>query len=145
MNYNKATISSYKKIALDKLLSYGIKDNFTIKVKNLPNDNWVALYRGTSQYRSLPIFWVSPKLIEDKDEFIISLLHEYGHVIAEDAYLYDKEIFLLLHKYYPGSFYNRPWDEEKFAEQFAQFIYGNSLKKKTHILKIINAYIKNAR
>jgi hypothetical protein len=74
---HKNIASSYKKIAIDKLLSYGINDNFTVKVKSLPNTNWVAMYKGNSQYRRLPIFWVSPKLIKDKDEFIISILHAY--------------------------------------------------------------------
>ena len=145
INEVKNQILSYKEIARNKLLSYGIKDNFTIKIKDLPNENWVALYRTTSQYRRLPIFWISPKIIKNQDEFIISVLHEYGHVIAEDAYFYDKEIFNLLSAYWSSSSFKRPWEEEEFAEQFAQFVFGNSNKNKKYILKIIQAYVKNER
>jgi hypothetical protein len=110
------------------LLKHGIKDSFQLKIKQPKNSEWVAMYRGQSQFTNRwnkPIFWLSPVLLDQPDEFIISVLHEYGHVIAEYAWLTEhQELRNLLSKYWMGKTFLRPWDEEEFAEEFAQFVYG---------------------
>ncbi len=132
----------YKQLALNKLISVGIEDKLMIKIKQSNND-FVAMYRSYSQYKNGgrgPIFWLAPMLLENKPEFIISVLHEYGHVMAESAYVNNDKLFSLLKDSYPGRSYNRPWDEEQFAEDFAQEVYNNFLSKK--MFQIIQQYIQ---
>jgi len=131
----------YKQLALNKLASVGIEDKFTLKIKQ-PNSDFVAMYRSYSQYKNGgrgPIFWLAPMLLGNKPEFIISVLHEYGHVMAESAYVNNDKMFSLLRDIYPGRSYNRPWDEEEFAEDFAQQVYNNSLDG--NIRQLIDQYL----
>ena len=149
----------YKQIALNKLSAYGIRDNFVIKVKDQPKD-WVAQYRSLSQFKNNgrgPIFWISPELIFNESEFVLSILHEYGHVIAEYAYIseyrehnqFSKQtsgkiaIAKFIKKYWGNKYNNKYWDEEEFAEDFARFVYGITNKNKTGILSVIKAYIND--
>jgi len=143
--YNKKLVKVLKKESIRRLNIFNIIDTFTIKIKK-PDRDWVAQYRALSQFMNGgrgPIFWLSPELIYDKDEFIISVLHEYGHVIAEHAWVSkNKKICKLISKYYPGKFGSRPWDEEDFAEDFAQGLFGNNCKNFIALHKISKEYIK---
>lgn len=143
--YDKKLVKELKKEAIRKLDVFDIQDTFTIKIKN-PDNDWIAQYRGLSQFMNGgrgPIFWLAPTLIHHPDEFILSILHEYGHVIAEFAWATkNKKISKLLSKYYPGTFGSRPWDEEEFAEDFAQGVFGNTFANCFAIQKICKEYVK---
>lgn len=123
---NKAVLQA-KKVCKKLLLSFGIKDSFTVKVKQ-PKENWVAMYRGNSQFTNGrgPIFWIAESLLDNSDELILSILHEYGHVIAEWAWMRSPELRKTLSNNWKGSFHNRDWDEEEWAEDFAQYLYYQS-------------------
>ena len=140
---HRSIVSAYKSEAYDKLIQYNIEDQFTVKLKSPKNKNWVAIYRAYSQFNNGgkgPIFWINPELLSNPSEFVISILHEYGHVIAEYAWVTENNISSLLKKHWEGRYLNRPWDEEEFAEEFAQFIYGNSSFHKDSLTEIIAAY-----
>jgi hypothetical protein len=62
-------------------------------------------------------------------ELTVSLLHEYGHVIAEWAHKRSPVLSDMIASGWPGRTEGRPWDvrpwdEERFAEDFAQWIFG---------------------
>lgn len=119
-------IASAKESALDKLHAKGVKDKFVVKLKK-PDGQWVAQYRGGTQFTGRgrgPIFWVSEELLDSPKQFVLSLLHEYGHVVAEWAYARSPAIAALLKEFWPGSEYGRPWAEEDFAEDFAHYLEG---------------------
>lgn len=143
--YNKKFVQELKKEAIRKLNNFGISDTFTIKIKS-PDNDWIAQYRSLSQFMNGgrgPIFWLAPELIDNPNEFILSVLHEYGHVIAEFAWATkNKKVSKLISKYYPGNFGSRPWDEEEFAEDFAQGIFGNSWANSVALHKICKEYCK---
>lgn len=128
------------------LLKHGIEDSFQIRIKQPKNSEWVAMYRGQSQFTNRwnkPIFWLSPILLEQPDEFIISVLHEYGHVIAEYAYLTEqKELSKIIAKSWAGKTFLRPWDEEEFAEDFAQYLYGRSVYNAESLQQVVMLWRK---
>ena len=146
---DKKIIANAKKTALKGLEKFGIKDKFMVRVKDPKKENWVAQYRCFSQFGKFgPIFWISPCLLNQQDELIISMLHEYGHVIAEYAWLKNTSIQKLIRRHWPGkdNLLNRDWDEEEFAEDFAHYIFGSSfvssLIDKDAINKILKIYNK---
>lgn len=145
ITYNKKVVQELKKESIRKLNLFNIEDTFTIKIK-IPDNEWIAQYRSLSQFMNGgrgAIFWISPELINNPNEFILSVLHEYGHVIAEFAWATkNKKISKLISKYYPGNFGSRPWDEEEFAEDFAQGIFGNSWANSIALQKICEEYVK---
>lgn len=145
ITYNKKVVQELKKESIRKLNLFNIEDTFTIKIK-IPDNEWIAQYRSLSQFMNGgrgAIFWISPELINNPNEFILSVLHEYGHVIAEFAWATkNKKISKLISKYYPGNFGSRPWDEEEFAEDFAQGIFGNSWANSIALQKICKEYVK---
>ena len=135
---------SYKEEACTKLLKYGIEDSFQIKLKKPKNNQWVAIYRSYSQFKNGgrgPIFWINPTLLDNSEEFIISILHEYGHVIAEYAWVTDSKVKDLLVRHWQGRYYNRPWDEEGFAEEFAQFVFGRFSYSSNNLKEVISTYV----
>jgi hypothetical protein len=133
-----------KKIALDKLSSHGIQDKFTVKIKPVQK-NWVAQYRGKSQFSSGgSIFWLSSELLNNPDEFVISVLHEYGHVIAEFAWMQSPDLSQLIQDNWKGEFHGRPWNEENFAEEFAQYLAGRFCSSKEILNQVIVQFIKDA-
>ncbi len=139
-----STVLYLKQKAASKLIAVGIEDTFTLKIKNPKNSNWVAMYRGCSQFKNNgrgPIFWLSENIISDEDQSIISILHEYGHVIAEWAYIRDEKLFQIIKDNWSGNYFNRPWDEEEFAEDFANFCFGNFSYNSSVIKDIISHYI----
>lgn len=110
--------------------SKGCVEPFSVKVKPFPpgRENDIAMYRHVSQFTSKPTFWVNeaipgkvaergidpsmiPEIVED------SLLHEYGHVIAELGTKRDPELASLVNDVFPG-------DEERFAETFIDYVRG---------------------
>ncbi len=95
-----------------------IADAVTIKVKETHDKHWLAQYRSRSQFGRGPIFWISPEHPLDHDALITTLLHEYGHVIAEYIRLREPALHADREAVYP--------DEEDFAEGFAHFAYGQS-------------------
>jgi len=145
LNYDKKLVKELKKEAIRRLNLFSIDDTFTIKIKH-PDNNWIAQYMALSQFGNGgrgPIFWLAPDLLKDPNEFVISILHEYGHVIAELAWANnEKKISRLLSKYYPGCFGSRPWNEEEFAEDFAQCLFGSTWSNSVAISKICKEYIK---
>jgi len=159
MDIKEQLVKKYKQMALDKLSAIGIDDCFVVKVKNLGRSDWVACYQSLSQFKNNnrgPIFWVSPDLLLDQQEFVISILHEYGHVIAEYAYVNDckntygaafasnkkTNVAKPIKQYWGKKYSNKYWDEEEFAEDFAQFVYGTTSKKKKAILSVVKEYNK---
>jgi hypothetical protein len=144
--YNKKIAKSLKLEALSLLSSVNINDTFTVKIKKPDDDSWIAQYRSLSQFMNGgrgPIFWLSKELFKNHNEYILSILHEYGHVVAEFAWITkNKKLVKLISKYYPGSFGSRPWDEEEFAEEFAQSLFGNPVTNKLAINKICKEYSK---
>lgn len=140
----KKMIAAHKQEAVGKLLKYGIEDRFILKIKEPKNKEWVAIYRCYSQFNNGnrgPIFWLNPTLLKMPDEFIISVLHEYGHVIAEYAWVTNSRVHSLLSKYWEGRYYNRPWDEEEFAEEFARFVYSGFSLYDREIKEVIETYV----
>jgi len=141
------SVKSAKAKAVRILCDHGVHDTFTVKVKNPKNARWVAMYRGGSQFRNAgrgPIFWISNSLLEDSEETIISILHEYGHVIAEFFHFSRKaELIKLIADNWHGESFGRLWDEESFAEDFAQYLYSGQLAFGVNniIDDVINAYI----
>lgn len=140
----KKIVADYKSSARKRLLSYGIEDKFTLKIKKPKNSNWVAIYRCYSQFNNGgrgPIFWISDQLINDPEQFTISILHEYGHVIAEYAWMRSPALKDLISKTWKGQFFFRPWDEEEFAEEFAQFVYSGFSLWASELREVIETYV----
>jgi hypothetical protein len=147
-----------KAVALVKkrLLDFGIDDNFIVRIKprSKVRSDWVAMYRGGTQFRSnRPIFWVPEDFEETAkrevpDEKPVALLattlfHEYGHVIEEWARM----------AVYPGyglgpeqaeeaaGLIRANWgDVEDYAEDFARFVEGWGLGDDEIHKKIIALY-----
>lgn len=145
-------VKTAKSKAVEILSHHNIHDTFTVKVKKPKLNNWVAMYRAGSQFRNGgrgPIFWLSNELLTDKRETVISILHEYGHVIAEFFYFTRKpELINLISDNWVGVTYHntihvRGWDEESFAEDFAQYLYNGKLMidKYKAIDDVILAYL----
>ena len=142
-------VKSAKAKAVEILSHHGVHDNFTVKVKAPTCADWIAMYRAGSQFRNAgngPIFWLSDELfkLNDNKEAIISILHEYGHVIAEFFHFSRKhELTSLIADNWRGEFNGRLWDEESFAEDFAQYLYSEQLTfgKDNIIDDVVNAYI----
>lgn len=142
-----ARVKSAKAKAIEILSHNGVHDSFTVKVKKPKGADWVAMYRGGSQFRNSgngPIFWLSEELLNDREQTVISILHEYGHVIAEFFYFSRKQQLINLISYnWAGEFHGRLWDEESFAEDFAQYLYSGQLTFEKHniIDDVIKAYV----
>ena len=129
-------IDQAKKSCIEKLASKGIKDKFIVKMKKLDNKDWVAQYRAKSQFGRAPIFWISEELLDHPDQFILSILHEYGHVVAEWAHARSHELKDLIYEFWPGDN-----GEEEFAEDFAHYIHGGLFLGDKEILeKVISIY-----
>lgn len=145
----QAIVTEAKKKTIELLAKFGIQDKFMVRVKK-PKNNWVAMYRGHTQFTNNhgPIFWISDVLLKNPDELIISMLHEYGHVIAEWAWCRSSEMRELISNNWTRTLalevsHNRNWDEEEFAEDFAQFIYSQSpWVNQEAILKVISIFTK---
>lgn len=117
------------KDALEKtyaaLAKFDIDDTFTVKVKRFPKKSAgaLALYRSRSQFRKGPIFWVNEDFERKCDlafvdacpELVLTLLHEYGHVIYEFADVRARFFDPTLKE----SIVTIAEDEEDFAETFA--------------------------
>ncbi len=143
----KKIIAKAKAQASERLLRFGIQDKFIVKVRDPKNNDWVAMYRGGTQFTNSrgPIFWVSRELLDNPTELVISLLHEYGHVIAEWAWRRGTSLKKFIGKHWKeNNFYNRNWDEEAFAEEFAQFLFGDTLATDEKLMrKAIDLYVKD--
>jgi len=126
------TVRRAKEDALRLLRHYGIDDDFTIKLKPTKQENWLAQYRATSQFRSGTIFWVNPEHPADHDELVRTILHEYGHVIYELARFRVPE----LHAEIDRMFYD---DEEEFAEEFGRAVFG--MKDYPWLRQVTTAYM----
>jgi hypothetical protein len=134
-----------KKAALAELHRVGIADTFCVKLKRPKRNEWVAMYRGGTQFTGRgrgPIFWISTTLdvalaeayAEDGNpepnesdvlnQLTDSLLHEYGHVVAEWARLRSDPMMAALRIGWRRWNESDGWDEERFAEDFAQWLRG---------------------
>lgn len=144
-----ATVASARSAALAELRALGITDSFVVKIKQPRHRDWVAMYRGGTQFTGRgrgPIFWVSecaddavaealeldraPTTAEVLSALTDSVLHEYGHVIAEWAWTRNPDMARIISREWSGQYHGRPWDEERFAEDFAMwrrggFVYGS--------------------
>jgi hypothetical protein len=138
----KKQVANLKSLALSKLVKHGIDDSFTVKMKEPVNEKWVACYRAKSQFSGKPIFWLSKSLLDMPEEFVISVLHEYGHVIAEYAWVRSPALQELIRSNWKGQFLMRPWDEEDFAEEFAQYLAGNFTYSKDALDAVIHQFTK---
>ena len=136
----KKQVVKLKALALNKMIKHGIEDSFTIKIKEPVNEKWVACYRAKSQFSGKPIFWLSKSLLDMPEEFVISVLHEYGHVIAEYAWARSPALQELIRTNWKGQFLMRPWDEEDFAEEFAQYLAGNFVYSKDALDSVIKQF-----
>jgi hypothetical protein len=103
------------------LLAFDIDDSVTVKIKNFKSDrkHALAVYRSGSQFRSVPIVWVNDSFVAMCEEqcedplkqLVLTLLHEYGHVIYEFARCRLPELHADIDAVAD--------DEEDFAETFA--------------------------
>lgn len=159
----KEQVATAKRIAMKELLRVGIDDNFVVKVKGTKSHDWIAQYRGNTQFTGAgrgPIFWVSPNIeeairdmnrelgIEEKPDvlsaLVDSMLHEYGHVVAEWAHKRNEEMSGIIERGWPGSIYGRPWDEERFAEDFMQWLRGGDpYGSEKDLAKVTKLYVKD--
>lgn len=104
--------------ALKLLKEIGIDDVMMVKVRAAPWKDWVAMYRGASQFRGRPIIWINDRLeYLERDEIfnviVDSILHEYGHVIGEWGRYREPRITEAI---------KRGWgNEEEFAEDFMRY------------------------
>lgn len=104
----------------------GIDDVMTVKLRRLTNETWLAQYRGYSQFGGRPIVWINESLHELLDELdrpfdvaVGSILHEYGHIIAEWGKVRNREITELI---------QRGWGcEEDFAEDFMRYVRHDAI------------------
>lgn len=128
----KREVKEAKREAMSRLRRYGIDDRFTVKVRSNPsfNEHTLACYRGMSQFRSGPIFWINPQFLQIVERESLSsqaqgilvdtLLHEYGHVMYE--YIRWNESAGLKGKV--EALNTGPDFEEDFAESMAQALSG---------------------
>lgn len=135
-------VAAAKKKAEAALKAVGIVDGFTVKQKELPrsHEHDVALYRARSQFRSRPIFWVSNSLV-DEDELLLSLLHEYGHVIAEWAAMRDPSLLEQLQSGWRDE--DGLFDEEDWAEHFARVVAGSEVRGMGAVLDVVDSYVNS--
>lgn len=143
-------IAASKNIAMKRLHDKNIDDRLIVKVKDIKQYDWLALYRSLSQFTSRPIFWINkdlPNRLKEMDrelgtcsnEYAVvtdNILHEYGHVIAE----WGKERNLKITELIKAN-----WEkEELFAEDFKDYINDSmfSFNDKVH-KKIIQLYMKD--
>ena len=132
--------------ALDKLARVGILDSFVLKAKNPKNEDWVAVYRSHSQFRNRnlgAIIWLSKNILNDQEESVISVLHEYGHAIAEWAAVRNGNLANIIQTNWVGEMYGRPWDEEEFAEDFARYCFGSFIYSSSEMKEVIRTYISD--
>lgn len=157
-------LRTIKKRLQKRLAPYGIDDEITLRVKNLSTHRQknlrdaAALYRGFSQFRGSPIFWLNsnPKpyeevIQEDLDAvghvvntpdilILDSLHHEYGHVIAEYIRARNPELWANLMQEFDH-------DEEKFCEEGVLPYLDNRILTTSHheaVQKAINWFRKDA-
>lgn len=154
-------VQSAKDEAIRKLHVRGIRDRFTVRVREPKQADWVAMYRGGTQFTGQgrgPIFWVSGRTDEvvasifreegvahtDQDvhdALVGSMLHEYGHVIAEWASRRSPALAAMIRAGWPGEhFSGRPWDEEEFAEDFSRWLAGRFVYSPESLDRIATAY-----
>ncbi len=120
-------VASARKDINDRL---GIEDAFMVRVKSFTKRTaYLGLYRSGTQFTSMPVFWINehlPSMITPEDTLAgISLaiavrhtiIHEYGHVIAEWAQLRCAELNHLITAYFNH--------EEDFAERFIGYVESN--------------------
>ena len=81
-----------KKASVQLLGKRGLEEPeyFILRIKELKNVNWVALYRTNSVISGRPIFWINYRLSEmiDEGENIVrvmtdNILHEWWHAICD--------------------------------------------------------------
>lgn len=131
---NKKEVKEARDVAVELLKKCDINDTITVrcKPKNAPtarceHDEWVAIYRGLSQFSGHgPIFWVcdeqpmyedmlgKPDRHEVFRGMVDSILHEYGHVIAEWGKKRNPDITMAIQERFD--------DEEQFAEEFIEYV-----------------------
>lgn len=140
---SKTLAKKLKKEAQARLANFGIEDRFVIKIRPASDSNWVAQYRAQTQFTNWhmgPIFWITEELLDNPNEFVLSVLHEYGHVIAEYAWARSPDLQELIKNNWKGQFLFRPWDEEDFAEEFAQYVGGNFVYSSSELKQVISLY-----
>lgn len=118
--------SEAKDTAVKLLWGKGIEDDITIQLVDFEGERrcWLALYLLRSQFRGLPVIQVNENTqgvlyaMNDHEKILTvmleSILHEYGHIIAEWGRERDPKITDLVKRYSP--------DEEVFAEDFMKFM-----------------------
>ena len=143
---NYISASDLKKIAQDamKLLNdHGISDKIVVKYNRFTGyrNAWVACYRDKSQFSSSPIIWINENIDDllvkwdvglglEYEVILDSIIHEYGHVIAEWCKYRDQKTYYLIQSSFE--------DPEDFAESFVDYIGKD--KKNRVFKKIITAY-----
>jgi len=134
----KDRVKTLRNEAAGLLEAVGIHDRFVVKVRPIP-EGCLGLYRGGSQFRGKPIFWINsnlPKLASEEgvtdrfDEMVLdTILHEYGHVIYEFAEHHSKfpwncsakKLWDTIQSLNDGpSFY------EAFAENMVRYLKGST-------------------
>lgn len=118
-------VADAKKELLKKLKEkWDMDESITIRVRRLKKNNWLALYRSRTQFGNRgPIFWINEDFEDictregacSKQQILLTIFHEYGHVIDEWGMLRDHSL---------GARINEVWlDAEEFAEDFAHYLY----------------------
>lgn len=143
---NHISVSELKDIAQEamKLLNeHGISDKIVVKYKEFTGYRtaWLACYRDKSQFSSLPIIWINENIDDllikwdvglglEYEVILDSIIHEYGHVIAEWCKYRDQDTYYMIQSSFE--------DPEDFAESLVDYIRKD--KKSRVFKKIITAY-----
>jgi hypothetical protein len=135
--------TSIKTVLNDLNKKFGIEDELSVKVRETSNKKWVAQYRSFSQFKEKPIFWLNKNLSammedldipEDKLHDVVydSIVHEYGHVIAEWARTRNQKMWKVIQDNFE--------DEEEWAEGFVDVM--RSFSDNEHYNKVVKQYQK---
>lgn len=147
----KESLALARKEAVKKLAAAGIEDKIVVKLHAITvGPEAVGQYRGGSQFRGAPVFWISNDAamwdqVEPADlvrGMTITILHEYGHVIWEYLRVRSSTVpnaEKLWDDLRALSMGSEDEDEEEFAEAFAQSLYWSDSRNPV-VMEIARRY-----
>lgn len=127
----------------EMLRQNGLPDDFMVKDRdNFPYEDWVALYRSGTIYRSRPIIWINSRMGEmlaerfeylrqealDYDihrNLVDTLLHECGHAMAD--------LIRFNFRYVGSPFAGKTFERDVCPdeEEFAETVFPNAVRAET--------------
>jgi len=144
----RSALALARKDAVKKLKAAGVEDKIVVKLHAITLSEAVGQYRGGSQFRGAPIFWISDNVaLWDRFEptdlvrgMTLTILHEYGHVVWEYLrvrHTHNQDARKLWDDLRALSTGSASEDEEEFAEAFAQSLYWG---KQTEAMRFAGRY-----